>query len=334
MWLASNNAEVSTYGMVVTNNRARVSKTFFDVYSRNVGSAPETVADSFVYNAVVANNFITLTDDTVDEAVRGVFQISAARGVRGIKIHNNSAVVLGTVADTVMLRVTVPANVYEPHDQIECYDNQCTGGLVGGVTVYWNASSTIPRMAVKNNDFGYYVVGAVLPSVDLNLFGGASGDIDSLTTEFLSTTSVNVQTDNPTHGTRCKLRGRAYLNVAPTLFNITEGNGTKISRVFADTTAGVVNMTTHFTLGSTSTIDGAVSIGLPSIVSSTAGNIATATALRGTTFYPLIGNNDVTGAYFSLNDSGGAVDATNPLTFTTGDAIKLTGQLYADYLTL
>jgi hypothetical protein len=133
---------------------------------------------------------------------------------------------------------------------------------------------------------------------------------------------------------RANARGRALINVTPDLFNITEGNGTQASKVFLDTNSGGANIATTFTLGSTSTIDGNVSIGLPGRVSATVGGISQATAITGAAYHPVTGNSDATGAYFNLFNTAGAVNATNPITFTTGDIIKLTGTLYTDSVTI
>jgi hypothetical protein len=333
IWVSSNNSDTITRGFVVTSNRALVGKKFCDFYSRNVGSAATTVDDSFVYETIIANNHVTMLDVNQDETVRGVFEISASRGAVGVKICNNSCVVQGTTADTVMVRLTVAANVYEAMDLIDISDNQCSGGLTTGVSVFWNADSTIGRLSVRGNEFGTYVTPSVLVNKDLYMFGGTAGDVDTLDVDFRNTTSANIQTDNPTHGVRAKVRGDANLDIEPTLTNITQGNGTYTYKTFIDSHSGMVNIASMFTLGSTSTVDGPVSIGI-SEVSSSFASIGIGAAIRGAAMYPLVANNDVTGANFSLNDSGGACDATNPITFTTADVIKITASYYADFVSV
>ena len=334
IWVASNATGVRTEGFTISGNIARVSKTFVDFYSRNIGSAGATVLETFLYNTVITGNNITLTDEAnPDETVRGVFTVGCPRGVRGVKIANNTVNVVGTAYDTVMLRVTSPANVYEAHDQIELIDNQCTGGLVAGVTVYWDGDSDIPRMTIEKNDFGFYVAGAVIPSVDTYLFGVGGGQINSLSVDYLSTNVANIQVDGA-HGTRAIVNGKANLSLTPSLSGVTQGDGTLLSSVFLDTNAGVVNMTATFTMGATSSVFGNVSVGLPGYMTTNAASVATATAITGTNFHSLIGNNDATGSHFNLFDSTGPVTATNPITFGTGDIIKLTGQFYTHSVTL
>ena len=408
VWVSSNETEAKTRGIKLLGNSFNVSQTSVDFYSRNIGSAGATVNEGFIYDTVVAHNFIHITDDVTGDALKGVFSCKASRGVRGVKIHDNICTSDNVTNDTVMFRITIAANAYEPHDQIELYNNTCDGGLVAGVVVFWNSISVLPRMTISNNDFGFYTSGT-LASKDLHLQGSSGGSISTLTCDFRNTSITNIQTDGTvftgTHdgagnaatlsdsgaaftslvigrtvfnttdgssgvvtaftattltatltggtdddwdasdtytletGARCSARGKAHLDLTVVYNNVIEGNGTKTDRVYMDSDAGVVNITTSFTLGSTSSVTGNVSISLKNsaglnAISASIGSIANAIVNRAAANHPAIGNADATGDTFSLFDVTGQINASNPITFTTADVIKLTGQFYANSVSI
>lgn len=123
----------------------------------------------------------------------------------------------------------------------------------------------------------------------------------------------------------------AWTDYTPTLTNVTLGNGTNSGR-WKQITPSLIAFRTLLTLGSTSSINGAVSIGLPTTVSTatatpycqarifdtSAGAIWNAVATVGATSVGTI-----------IATAGGTtgVNATTPMTWATGDTLAVFGLL-------
>lgn len=117
-----------------------------------------------------------------------------------------------------------------------------------------------------------------------------------------------------------------WQDYTPTDTNITVGNGTRTARkrVHVD---GTVEFHWRLVFGTTSSISGSASVGLPVAVSGT--QIAVARYLdQGTRHY--VGVVEMTGSSGLLlhTETGtGIVDATSPYTFTTSDTVDVAGTI-------
>lgn len=117
----------------------------------------------------------------------------------------------------------------------------------------------------------------------------------------------------------------AWTSYTPTNTNVTLGNGVQVARYvqIGDT----VHWSYKLTFGSSTAFDGTVEIGLPASAADSSGIVAGFAALvdaNGNDFVGVAKTVSATKVQIQLNNSA-VVNATSPMTWTTSDALVISG---------
>ena len=168
-------------------------------------------------------------------------------------------------------------------------------------------------------------------------FGGANKALAEGQLCYLSATDVVQYYDGAAWATVGPAATGAWAAWTPTFTNLTVGNGTLTARYIQSNKT--VNYSLHFVFGSTSSISGTTTISLPVTAASTAASQAAVISVwyldAGVdTYFGQSNPDDRTTTNFRLNVGGGTttlltvttnVNATSPFTWTTSDAIYVSG---------
>lgn len=261
LWVGSNLSEDVVRNILVFGNTARVSGNFLDFFSANLTSGESAASKISVVNAY--GNVIEITSDAVGDQVKAFFKIAARKQPTQVKIHNNICRTTDTTKNVVLCLAIASPNQLAMADQIEIYENECTG-VVAGVVFYFNGNGSDDE-----NDFGSFSVennrlGTLAPSpgglylnVDIILYGPSAGRVRKLRVGGLEQANpINVGANYA--GSRATVYGKAVVPVTVNWNGITIGNGATFKKIAIDTDAGVAMVHARVEAGTTTTAAGPI----------------------------------------------------------------------------
>lgn len=308
LWASINITEDSVQRITISGNTAKVSQTFVDFYSANLGTGPSI--ESAIHDVVITDNVISILNVAVADQIKAVFKIAARRMPSRVLIANNVCRSFETTKSTCLSLIPVIPDQLAKADQIVIRGN-VAAGLQAGLVCYFGGTGAsaetlnVGRVEFSDNRLGYLVTtDGVLLSHDVFLYGASAGIVEDLTVYGLEHATKPIITDSFAGG-RATVKGKTLLDLPVTWSGVTIGNGNYSKKISLDTDSGHAIVDIGFIAGSTTTYAGNIA---PTIAGLVADSNATATAMYSKTgaVVPLASLIFNTGSAISLYVAGGA----------------------------